>query len=160
MNKMKAFLWNILLALAWLALTGQFDPGNFIAGFLVGLLVLHLARRFVGTPDYIEEVRCVLSLAIFFIWELILANLRIAWDVVTPRHHMRPGVIAVPLDARTDAEITMLANMVSLTPGTLTLDVSADRKVLYIHAMYVDDPQDIIRGVKDGFERRILEIVR
>jgi multicomponent Na+:H+ antiporter subunit E len=102
----------------------------------------------------------VLNLALFFIWELILANLRVAYDVVTPRHHMRPGVIGVPLAAHTDLEITVLSSMISLTPGTLSLDVSADRKILYIHAMYIDDVDAVRRKIKDGFERRVLEVLR
>jgi multicomponent Na+:H+ antiporter subunit E len=73
---------------------------------------------------------------------------------------MRPGVVAVPLDARTDAEITLLANLITLTPGTLSLDVSADRSFLYVHAMYVDDVNDVKRQIKDGFERRLLEVMR
>jgi multicomponent Na+:H+ antiporter subunit E len=74
---------------------------------------------------------------------------------------MHPGVIAVPLDARTDAEITLLANLITLTPGTLSIDVSADRKVLYIHTMDLgDDPVRFRREIKEGFERRLLEVMR
>jgi multicomponent Na+:H+ antiporter subunit E len=75
---------------------------------------------------------------------------------------MRPGIIAIPLDARTDLEITLLANLITLTPGTLSLDVSADRRVLYIHVMYIDndDIEAVRRNIKDGFERRVLEGLR
>jgi multicomponent Na+:H+ antiporter subunit E len=73
---------------------------------------------------------------------------------------MRPGVIAIPLDAQTDIEITVLANLISLTPGTLSLDVSADRQTLYIHTMYLDDPEAARRGIKRGFERRVLAVTR
>jgi multicomponent Na+:H+ antiporter subunit E len=69
-------------------------------------------------------------------------------------------VIGVPLAARTDLEITVLSSMISLTPGTLSLDVSADRKMLYIHAMYLDDVEAARRKIKDGFERRVLEVLR
>jgi multicomponent Na+:H+ antiporter subunit E len=75
---------------------------------------------------------------------------------------MRPGIIAIPLDARTDLEITLLANLITLTPGTLSLDVSADRRVLYVHVMYIDndDIEAVRRSIKDGFERRVLEVLR
>ena len=73
---------------------------------------------------------------------------------------MRPGVIGIPLDAETDLEITMLANVISLTPGTLSLDVSEDRKTLYIHAMYVENPDDLRTEIKDGLEKRLLELLR
>lgn len=72
---------------------------------------------------------------------------------------MKPGVIAMPLSARTEIEITMVANLISLTPGTLSLDVSDDRKVLYIHAMFLDNEEDLRRNLKE-MEHRALELFR
>jgi multicomponent Na+:H+ antiporter subunit E len=157
---MSALLWNLLLALAWVAATGVFSFDNLVVGFLLGFLSLYISRRVVGSPRYFDKVGQVISLLGFFLWELLLANLRVAYDVLTPRHHMRPGVIAVPLDVETDNEITMLSNLLTLTPGTLSLDVSVDRKVLYVHAMYIDDAEEVRRKIKDGFERRVLEVLR
>jgi multicomponent Na+:H+ antiporter subunit E len=91
---------------------------------------------------------------------MLLANLRVAYDVATPRHHMRPGIIALPLDAITDVEITLLANLIALTPGSLSLEVSADHSVLYVHAMYIDDIAAYQRHIKESFERRVLEVTR
>ena len=152
---------NIILALAWVAITGDASPTNFAVGFGLGLMILFFTRRAVGAPTYTRKVWKVTSLLLFFIRELIVANIRVAYDVITPRHHMRPGVVAIPLDARTDTEITTLANMITLTPGTLSLDVSADRRVLYLHAMYLDEDIEVFRHkIKDGFERRVLEVLR
>lgn len=149
-----------MLALTWIAATGTFTPANFIAGFGLGLVILYFTRSAIGTPEYIIRLKRVIGLALFFFSELIIANARVAYEVLTPRHNMRPGVIAVPLDAETNAEITLLCNLISLTPGTLSLDVSADRRVLYVHAMYIDDPDEVRRKLKDGFERRLLEVMR
>jgi multicomponent Na+:H+ antiporter subunit E len=157
---MSALLWNLLLALAWVAATGEFSFENLVVGFLLGFLALYISRRVVGSPRYFDKVGQVIGLLGFFLWELLLANLRVAHDVLTPRHYMRPGVIAVPLDAETDNEITMLSNLLTLTPGTLSLDVSLDRKVLYVHAMYIDDAEEVRRKIKNGFERRVLEVLR
>jgi multicomponent Na+:H+ antiporter subunit E len=158
---MTAFLLNVLLALAWLALTGEFTPLNFLAGFALGYAVLLIAQPVVGRrSSYFSKVRQGASFALFFLWELVLANLRVAYDVITPGFRMRPGVIAIPLDVKTDEEITMLANLITLTPGTLSLDVSADRKVLYIHAMYIDEVESVRRDIKEGFERRVMELLR
>jgi multicomponent Na+:H+ antiporter subunit E len=156
----RTLLWNLLLALTWVAATGEFSFQNLLVGFMLGFLALFISRRVVGSPGYFNKVGKVISLLGFFLWELLLANLRVAYDVLTPRHHLRPGVIAVPLDAERDHEITMLSNLLTLTPGTLSLDVSADRKVLYVHAMYIDDPEEVRRKIKEGFERRILEVLR
>ncbi|HEY7716245.1 MAG TPA: Na+/H+ antiporter subunit E [Candidatus Binatia bacterium] len=159
---MTGLLWNIILALAWAGMTQDFTPSNLLIGFLLGLLVLFFGRRVVGTPNYLIKVRQVIGLYLFMIWELILANLRVAFEVLTPNYNMRPGVIAIPLDAKTDAEITLLACLITLTPGTLSLDVAADRSVLYIHIMYIDhnDIEAARRTIKEGYERRVLEVLR
>jgi multicomponent Na+:H+ antiporter subunit E len=157
---MTIFLWNILLAIAWAALTGRLTPANLLIGFGLSYLILLYVQRITGPSNYFVKVRQVIGFVLFFLWELILANLRVAHDVVTPTHHMRPGVIAIPLDAQTDVEITLLANVITLTPGTLSLDVSSDRRVLYIHAMYIDDMETLRASIKDGFERRTLEVLR
>jgi multicomponent Na+:H+ antiporter subunit E len=159
---MIGLLWNILLALVWVGMTADFTPRNLAVGFLLGLLILFFTRRVVGAPNYLIKVRQVTGLHLFMIWELIKANLRVAYEVLTPGYAMRPGVIALPLDAKTDVEITLLANLITLTPGTLSLDVSSDRRVLYIHIMHLDDQDlDIVRRkIKDGLERRILEVLR
>ncbi len=152
------FLLNILLALAWTALTGQFDPVNFMSGFILGYLALWLVQRVVGPSNYFKKVYQVISFVLFFVVALVQANLRVAYEVLTLAHTMRPGIVAIPLDVKTDAAITLLANLITLTPGTLSLDVSADRRVLYVHTMYVDDVEQFRREIKEGFERRVMEV--
>lgn len=126
----------------------------------MGLVILYFARSAIGAPEYIIRLQRVIGLLIFFVIEMFIANVRVAWEVLTPRHNMTPGVIAVPLDARTNAEITLLCNLITLTPGSLSLDVSDDRRYLFIHAMYIDDADEEKRKIKDGFERRLLEVMR
>jgi multicomponent Na+:H+ antiporter subunit E len=153
-------VWNLLLALVWASVTGTFTPGNVAVGFVLAYLILLVSQRALGPSSYFLKVRKVVEFLAFFVWELILANLRVAYDIVTPHHHMRPAIVAIPLDARTDAEITLLANLISLTPGTLSIDVSSDRKVLYVHAMYMDDAEKFRRDIKRNYERRVLELLR
>lgn len=95
-----------------------------------------------------------------FLKELVLSSLSVAWDVITPRHRSRPGILAVPLDAETDWEITAFSNLVCLTPGTISLEVSPDRKTLYVHAMFIDDPEAVKRHMKETLENRVLETMR
>jgi multicomponent Na+:H+ antiporter subunit E len=97
---------------------------------------------------------------LYILWETLLANLRVARDVITPSYYTRPGIIALPLDAETDTEITWLANLLSLTPGTLSLDLSEDRKELYVHVMFLHDVDKVKEQIKSGFERRLLELLR
>jgi multicomponent Na+:H+ antiporter subunit E len=158
---MSAFLWNILLALVWAAATGDFSLVNLTAGFGIGYVILLFVRRDTGAEGYVARVPRAAAFAAFYVWSLFLANLRVAYDVVTPRHYMRPGVIAVPLDAETDTEITLLANLITLTPGSLSLDLSADRKTLYVHVMYIDvDEETTRRQIKHDLERRVLRVLR
>ena len=154
------FISNILLALTWAAISGEFTLNNVLLGFIVGLGILLMAQRVTGRSRYFTKVRQVIGFIGFYLWELIIANLRVAYEVMTPGYRIRPGVIAIPLDARTDMEIAMLANLITLTPGTLSLDVSTDRRVLYIHALYVDDIEAVRRNIKEGMERRVLEVLR
>ena len=80
--------------------------------------------------------------------------------MVTPQHSMRPAVVAVPLDLRTDMGLLLLTSMITLTPDSLSLMVSADRTILYIHTMYVADAEAYRQHIKDNYERRILELLR
>ena len=99
----------------------------------------------------------LLGLGGYFLVELVVSSLKVAWDVVTPRHRARPGILAVPLELRSDAAVTTLANLVSLTPGSLSLDVSDDRRRLYVHLMFIDDAERARAEIKQRIERRVKE---
>jgi multicomponent Na+:H+ antiporter subunit E len=157
---MSSLLANLLLALTWGAMTGDFSLSNLAVGFVLGFVALYASQRVFGPSRYASRLGRVAAFVVFYVSELIMANVRVAVDVITPRHRAKPGVVAVPLDAETDAEITILANLITMTPGSLTLDVSDDRKVLYVHAMFVEDPDEFRRRLKDSFERRVLEMLR
>lgn len=154
------FLSNILLTIIWVALTGSFTLANYIFGFLLGFFILRLATHGRKEAKYFRIVPKVVAFIFFFLYELIKANLQVAYEVMTPKFNMSPGIVKVPLDAETDLEISFLANLISLTPGTLSLDVSDDKKVLYVHSMYIKDRENFIAGIKNGFEKRLLEILR
>lgn len=154
-------LANILLAVAWAALQGEFTLGNLVSGYLLGYAVLAaLARGGVVPGSYRKKVHAVLALAWFLFGAFIAANIRMAIDVLRPRRVLSPGIVRVPLDAHDDYEILMLTTLINLTPGTIVLDLSNDRKALYLHVMHVMDPEAIRVEIKNSFERRVLEILR
>lgn len=107
----------------------------------------------------IVRIGRMLSFIAYFLGQLIIANLRVAWEVLTPRHGMRAGIIAVPTRARSDLEVVTLANLISLTPGTLTLEVTDDRSLLYVHSLYVDSPEEFRRQI-GRLEDRMLRALR
>ena len=154
-------LGNILLALAWAALQGEFSLWTLVTGQVLGYLILAaLVRGGVLAPSrYVGRVHRVAGLAAFFLWDLLKANLRLAVDVATPRYQMRPGIIALPLDATEDDQILLLSMLINTTPGSVALDVSPDRKTLYVHVMYMDTPDAARRAIKEGFERRVLDVL-
>lgn len=162
---MKLFAINLLLALAWSALMGELTLTTFLSGFVVAYLILCLV--FLNTTNKRSEVRSylirfpnVIRFFFFYVAEILKSNIQVAYDILTPSFHMRPGVIALPIQAKTDAEITVLANLISMTPGTLSLDISKDRKTLFVHAMFIDDPDKLKQQLIEQMERRVLEILR
>ncbi|KEO74183.1 Na+/H+ antiporter subunit E [Anditalea andensis] len=154
------FLSNLLLSFIWVALTGTFTLEYFIFGFMLSYALMWIITTNRREDQYFKRGPKLVSFVFFFLYELVKANIQVAYDVITPRYYMKPGIIKIPLHAQTDLEITLLANLITLTPGTLSLDVSDDKKVLYVHAMYVRDKDEFIHSIKNGFEKRLLEILR
>ncbi len=156
---MGAFLLNIILACVWTISIGPFEPMNFVIGFGLAYAALAVAwgRHRNASAYFGKTTKCV-SYTIYFLRELIIANVRVVGFTLGPKSRMRPGIIAVPVEPMPDAALTILANSVTLTPGTLTLDISDDRSTMFIHCMHVDDPDAVRAEIKNGFERRLLEI--
>jgi multicomponent Na+:H+ antiporter subunit E len=152
-------LANLLLAIAWAALNGRFTLDSLIVGAALGRLVLMvLARGGVLPITEVARGERALQLMGYLLWQIVLANFRVTLDVINIRPRMRPGVIRLPLDITTDGEILLLAAMINITPGSVALDVSPDRRVMYIHVMHIRTPEETRRQIKDGFERRVLEL--
>ncbi len=151
---------NLLLSFIWVALTGSMYYTNFVFGFLLGFFVLWIMNRNDIDQRYFYRVPKILSFIVYFLYQMVKANLQVAYDVMTPKYFMKPGVVRYPLNAATEFEINLLSTMISLTPGTLILDISEDKKTMYIHVMYLENPETFVRETKTGLERRLLEILR
>ena len=158
---MKIFLFHIVLALIWTAVTATFSFGNLLIGLILGYLVLMVVGPAIDKSNYTRRVWKGITLILFFLKELVVSSVRVAIDVMRPGFRMKSGVVDIPLTVTSDLEITLLANMISLTPGTLSLEVSDDRKELFIHAMYIDEGVEYVReNIKSGLERHIMEVTR
>lgn len=153
---------NLLLSFLWVALTGSLSYSGFVFGFILGFFVLWIMNRTSESEDrrYFYRLPKIFSFVLYFLYQVFKANIQVAYDVITPRYFFRPGVVRYPMNADSDFEINVLSTLISLTPGTLILDVSEDRKALYIHVMYLNNPETFIRELKSGLERRLLEILR
>ena len=150
-------LGSLLLALAWAALQGEVTLGNLAAGFAVGYVILSLLARGGVMPSALtSRTLPALELAGFFVWSLVLANVRVASDVLRPAATtIKPAVLGIPLDVTTDREILLLTMLINITPGSVTIDLSQDRRTLYVHVMHMTSAEASRREIKDGFERRV-----
>lgn len=101
-----------------------------------------------------------LSLIGLFVRELVLSAVQVAWLVLRPRLDLHPALVAYPLTVTTDAEITLLANLITLTPGTLSVDLSDDRRTLFIHVLSLGDREALIGRIAAGFETKVLGVLR
>jgi len=136
----RAFMMNLFLAIVYVALSGQADAVGFFFGFAIGYVLLafySMARR---KTNYGFKVIKLIRFLIYFMIILTKANLQIAWEIITPGLHQTPRILRYPVEDLSDVQITTLANCITLTPGTLVVDVSDDGKWLYIHCMYAKDP--------------------
>jgi multicomponent Na+:H+ antiporter subunit E len=148
-------LGSILLALAWAALQGEVTPVNLVAGYAIGYAILALLAKGGVMPSTLaSRTGHALGLAGFFAWELLVANFRVAADVLRG-NRIEPAVVGIPLDVTTDGEILLLSMLINITPGSVTIDLSDDRQTLYVHVMHMKSADETRREIKDGFERRV-----
>ncbi len=150
----------VVLAVIWAAITGNFAALNLALGALIAVVALWIVRERTARPKHLIRARRIISLTFLFFYELALSAVRVAWLVVQPniKSKLRPGIIAYPLRAKSDPEITLLANLITLTPGTLSVDVSEDRKFIFVHALSVPDKKELIESIATGFEAKIIEV--
>lgn len=154
------YLLALVLALVWATLSGSFSFLNLAFGFLLGAFTLFLIREEAEGVRSAGRARRVASLLLLFFHELLMSAWRVAKAVLTPKLDLKPGIFAFPLTVDRDLEISLLANMITLTPGTLTVDVAQDRSMLYVHALDCSDPDGARRDIAEGFERKIIEALR
>lgn len=157
---MNPIMTVIVLALIWAAISGTFSGLNLLLGAGIGAIAVLLLRRNLRPGRSLHRLRSVVSLALLFVYELGVSAVRVALVVLTPdmKSVLRPAIIAFPLSVKSDAEITLLANLITLTPGTLSVDVSEDRSLLYVHTLTLSTREALIADIAGGFEARIREV--
>jgi multicomponent Na+:H+ antiporter subunit E len=155
---MTLFMLNILFALLWTFLWGSFGIYTLVAGFVLGYLLLGLYSRVTQTEGYGNKVVDLLRFAGYFIRILIKANLIIAYDVLTPGFMQKPRFVRYDVTGLTDVQVTTLSNAITLTPGTLVVEISDDRHYLYIHCMYAEDREAAIRDLDELRQRLMKEV--
>lgn len=150
---------NLLLTGLWVLITGDPGAANALVGFVLGLLLLAWVWPDRDDRRYFYKLPAILAFAGFFLVDLVRSSLRIALDVVTPQDRRQPAIVCVPLDVTSDVEIALLSILITLTPGTVALGLSDDRRSMLVHAMFAPDDEQLRRQIKDGYERRVRELL-
>jgi multicomponent Na+:H+ antiporter subunit E len=153
-------LLNVFLAYIWMFLKNDYSSSTFFIGYLLGLLIMLAYRHFFKERFYLSRVWAVIKLILLFLKELVLSNISVLKLVLSPKLNIRPGIFALETELTKDWEITILANLITLTPGTLVVDVSLDSRILYIHAMDIPEKHEAIDSIKNSFEKAIMEVSR
>ncbi|MEK4486843.1 Na+/H+ antiporter subunit E [Psychrobacillus sp. FSL H8-0484] len=153
-------LLNVFIALTWMFLSVSFKPTTFIIGYLIGILMLFMLRKSFNSRFYMGRVWAVIKLIMLFLKELTLSNISVLKLIIKPDMPIRPAIFAMPTVLEQDWEITLLSSLITLTPGTIVIDISDDNKTLYIHAIEFDDVDEAIDSIKNTFEKAILEVSR
>jgi len=151
-----------LLLVAWLWLNNTVHPGHVVLGSLLAVAIPYFTRRFWPEPIVVDRPLRVIQYVAIVSYDIILANLQLAALILGPVSRLRPAFVRVPLDLRTDFAVTMLASTVTLTPGTVSVDVEgnvADGRQLVVHVLRCVDEQEMVQSIKDRYERRLQEIL-
>lgn len=151
-------LLTIMLAVVWCFLLEDFRVATFVFGYALATGVVFVLRRLMGETVAFRKWGVALKLIVVFLYELVVANLQVAWLIWQPRMKVQPALIRIPIELEKDISIVLLANMISLTPGTVTMDVAEDRKSLLVHCLNVDNIEETKRVIKDIFERPLREL--
>lgn len=154
------FLSNLILAIIWVMATGTLTEENFLFGFFIGFGILWIITFKKEERKYFTGIPKLFRFGIFVLLEIVKANFQTLKESFYPTSKLEPAIVKVPLDAVTDLEISILSNIISLTPGTLIMDVSDDKKVVYVHVMHLLNKDQFIKDIKFKFEKPLLELMR
>lgn len=156
----KQILLNLTVAFVWMFFFDSWTFNMFFIGYAIGLALIYVLHNFMKEPFYFRKVIAVIKLLLLFMKELILSSWEVLKQIMRPTIAIRPGIIAVPTELRSDWEMAAFALLITLTPGTLALEVSPEQDTLYIHAMDIQDAEQTIQQIQNTFEQAIMEVSR
>ncbi|MFJ7733307.1 Na+/H+ antiporter subunit E [Lysinibacillus sp. NPDC097231] len=156
------FILNLFIATLWLLLQDEVIPqfSTFLMGFIVGMGILYAMHRFYGTQFYLKRVFSIIKLLWLFNWELLLSSYSVLRQITTPRLKITPGIFTYKTALKGDWEITALALLLTLTPGSVVMEVSEKGDMFYIHAMDIEQSKDAVIRSIGKFEQAIMEVTR
>jgi len=156
------FILNLFIATLWLLLQDEVIPqfSTFLMGFIVGIGILYAMHRFYGTQFYLRRVFSIIKLFWLFNWELLLSSYSVIRQITTPKLNITPGIFTYKTVLKGDWEITALALLLTLTPGSVVMEVSEEGDMFYIHAMDIEQSKEAVIRSIGKFEQAIMEVTR
>lgn len=151
---------TIILALMWAAITGTFTLPNLLLGAGIGISALFITREHVVPPRTLGQLRRLISLFGLYLYDLTLSAIRVAGIVLDPhlKTRLRPAIMAIPIEVRGDVQVTILANLVTLTPGTVSIDINDEHTILYVHELSLEDRQSVLDEIRE-YEIKVLGLL-
>lgn len=150
---------TVLLAVVWTLLQNNISAGMVVFGIILGVIIPAMTARW--WPDRPNEMRLIPMLKYIglVIWDILVANVQVAWIILTKSNdQMKPNWVIIPLELKSPEAITILAGTITLTPGTVSADLSNEGHSLLVHALDAEDPDAVRDEIKERYERRLLEI--
>lgn len=151
-------LLNFFIALVWMLISSSLNAATFVIGYIIGFVLIFMMRRFFNNRIYTVRLWAAFKLMLLFFRELTLSNISVLLLVIKPKLNIKPMIFSMPTELEHDWEITLLSSLITLTPGTIVINVSDDQNTLYIHALHVDDVDEAIDSIKNSFEKAIKEV--
>ncbi|WP_440119105.1 Na+/H+ antiporter subunit E [Paenibacillus sp. QZ-Y1] len=151
---------NLIIAFVWMFLNNAWNGAGFLIGYLLGLLLIGGLRRFFPQRFYIVRVWAIIKLIALLFKELVRASIEVIRQIMKPKLDIRPGIFTYQTKLSSDWEVTLLCLLISLTPGSLPLEISGNQRKLYIHAIDIKDKQKMSDDIKNTFEKAIMEVTR
>ncbi len=150
---------TLLLTITWVLLTSTWTLNSLVFGFLLGLLIPFLTQPYWPQQMRLKKPLKIIEYILVVLYDIVVANLVVARIVVFKSNAKRqPAWVAVPLDLLTPEAITVLAGTITMTPGTVSADVSAEGHALLVHCLDAPDPGAVRDEIKQRYERRLKEI--
>jgi multicomponent K+:H+ antiporter subunit E len=153
-------LVSLVLFLAWLMLAMSADPANLLLAAALAVAIPLATRRLAPEPARIARPAAIVRLGLVVLFDIVVANLEVARLILGPESAIRPRFVWVPLTVRDPNAIAALAGIVTMTPGTLSSDLSPDRRYLLVHAFNAPDEAALVAQIKARYEAPLLEIYR
>ncbi|WP_342599344.1 Na+/H+ antiporter subunit E [Psychrobacillus sp. FSL H8-0483] len=156
------FLLNLFIAFLWMLLKDEDELKltTFFSGFIVGIVIVFLMHRFFGSQFYLRRLFSIIKLVFIFISELATSSVLISRQILSPKLNIKPGIFTYKTELRGDWEITTLAMLLTLTPGSVVMEVNPEGNMFYIHAMDIEKSKaDVLRSLTK-FEKAIMEVTR